>query len=84
MRFLGNVYSILTELHPDCLINVTVHYSPGAPPGVKPFYYTTVTINADLLYSTHNHRSNTSEAVNDLYEIVRAAYNSKEAHKDGG
>lgn len=38
------IYARLRARHPDCLIDVKIHYSPGAG-GVRPFYSASATVN---------------------------------------
>lgn len=49
---LEKLFAKLIERHPDSLLQIRTHYSPGVPGKIKPFYYVSITVNGDLLYSS--------------------------------
>lgn len=73
---LKKLYDRLIELHPDHLIRVVVHYSPGVPGSPSTKGYTAlVQINGTLTYPTSEHEPphayDPEEALRQLYDMLK-------------
>jgi hypothetical protein len=65
------IFALLQKKHPDCLLTLSLHYSPGVPAKTTPHYHCSAHVNGVLTYSANtDHYANPIVAMFDMLEML--------------